>query len=107
MQDDRTKESARQAYETVDVDGWTARLTLLADPTRLRLLLCLHYMPGLNVQEVAAVTDVTPTVVSQSFRRPRANGWVVSEKSGREQIYRLADERLHSLLHTMGARHSH
>lgn len=89
----------------MDVDGWTSRLNLLADPTRLRILLSLHYMPGLNVREIAAVTDVTPTVVSQSLRRPRAEGWVVPEKSGREQRYRLADDRLHAMLHAMGAKH--
>lgn len=62
-------------------------------------------MPGLNVREIADVTDVTPTVVSQSLRRPRAGGWVVAEKTGREQRYRLADDRLHRMLHAMGAGH--
>jgi DNA-binding transcriptional ArsR family regulator len=104
-EDDRMPESARQGYETVDVAGWTERLALLADPTRLRVQLCLHYMPGLNVRQIASVTDVTATVVSQTLRRPRTNGWVVSEKAGREQLYRLADERLHAMLHAMGARH--
>ncbi|HVX09381.1 metalloregulator ArsR/SmtB family transcription factor [Humibacter sp.] len=106
MQDDHDPAAARRAYETVDIDGWTERFALLSDPTRLRLLLCLHYMPGLNVGQIANVTEVSPTVVSQSLRRPRGNGWVVSEKDGREQIYRLTDERLHAMLHAIGARHA-
>lgn len=97
--------AARRAFDAVDVDGWTARLNLLADPTRLKILLCLHYMPGLNVREIADATGVTATVVSQSLRRPRTSGWVSPGKTGREQKYRLSDEGLHAILHTMGAGH--
>lgn len=105
MEDEPDLAAARQAFAAIDVGGWTPRLNMLADPTRLKILLCLHYMPGLNVREIADVTGVTATVVSQSLRRPRTSGWVSPDKTGREQKYRLSDEGLHTILHAMGAGH--
>ncbi len=102
---DAMRDAARHVNQTVDVDGWTARLNLVSDPTRLRILLTLHYLPGLTVNDVARVARVTPTTVSQSLRRPRDLGWVVSDREGRLQRYRLVDDRLHALLHTMGGGH--
>ncbi|WAP51100.1 helix-turn-helix transcriptional regulator [Arthrobacter sp. ATA002] len=91
---------------TVDVQGWTARFDLMSDPTRLKLLLCLHFSPDSSVTRLAAAAGVSQTVVSQSLRPLRGREWVVVEKVGRERRYRLVDESLHVLLHTIGAPHS-
>lgn len=91
----------------VDVPGWSARFDLISDPTRLKLLLCLHFSPGLSVTRLAAAAGVPQTVVSQSLRPLRNREWAVVEKVGREHRYRLVDESLHTLLHTIGAPHAH
>ena len=92
---------------TVDVPGWAARFDLISDPTRLKLLLCLHFSPGISVTRLAAAAGVPQTVVSQSLRPLRDREWAVVEKVGREHRYRLVDESLHTLLHTIGAPHAH
>lgn len=91
---------------TVDVQGWAARFDLMSDPTRLKLLLCLHFSPEISVTRLAAAAGVSQTVVSQSLRPLRDREWAVMEKVGREHRYRLEDEALHTLLHTIGAPHS-
>lgn len=90
----------------VDVQGWAARFDLVSDPTRLKLLLCLHFSPEISVTRLAAAAGVSQTVVSQSLRPLRDREWAVVEKVGREHRYRLVDESLHTLLHTIGAPHS-
>ena len=102
-----TIEALADVPGVVDVQGWAARFDLISDPTRLKLLLCLHFSPGISVTELAAAAGVPQTVVSQSLRPLRNREWAVMEKVGREHRYRLVDESLHTLLHTIGAPHAH
>lgn len=100
-------DSVEDVPGTVDVQGWAARFDLMSDPTRLKLLLCLHFSPEISVTRLAAASGVSQTVVSQSLRPLRDREWVVMEKVGREHRYRLVDDSLHLLLHTIGAPHPH
>lgn len=105
--DGRTSgEAVAHALEAVDVAAWCTRFELISDPTRLQLLLCLHFSPGLTVTRLAAASGVSQTVVSQSLRRLRDRQWVEAAKEGREHHYRIVDDSLHRLLHVIGAPHS-
>lgn len=104
---DAVVEALADVPGTVDVAGWASRFDLISDPTRLKLLLCLHFSPEISVTRLAAATGVSQPVVSQSLRPLRDREWAVVEKVGREHRYRLVDESLHTLLHTIGAPHSH
>ena len=48
---------------------------------------------------------IRPQMV-QALRVLRQQGWVGSERVGRQVCYRLEDETVHDLLHWIGARHS-
>ncbi|MCC3283845.1 MULTISPECIES: ArsR/SmtB family transcription factor [Arthrobacter] len=97
---------AAHALGAVDVAAWCTRFELISNPTRLQLLLCLHFSPGITVTRLAAASGVSQTVVSQSLRRLRDREWVEAAKVGREHRYRIVDESLHRLLHVIGAPHS-
>ncbi|QBJ96122.1 transcriptional regulator [Rhodococcus sp. ABRD24] len=96
---------AAQALETPGIVGWANRFELLSDPNRLRLLLCLHYAPDICVTDLAAALGMTGTAVSHALRLLRQQGWVAAERSGRTVRYRLVDDTVHELLHTIGATH--
>lgn len=88
-----------------DLERWSRRFELLADPTRLRLLHHMHMHPGSPVNELAAAARISPTACSQSLRTLRHQGWVVAERDGRVMRYSLVDDTAHRLLHFMGDRH--
>ncbi|MFM1722660.1 MULTISPECIES: ArsR/SmtB family transcription factor [Rhodococcus] len=98
---------AAQALVTPDIAGWAGRFELLSDPNRLRLLLCLHHAPDICVTDLAAALGMTGTAVSHALRLLRQQGWVAAERSGRTVRYRLVDDTVHELLHTIGATHFH
>ncbi len=97
---------ASSALADVDIAGWTTRFDLLSDPHRLEILLSLHRAPGTCVSDLAAALNRSENAVSQALRVLRQQGWVGSERVGRQVCYRLEDEIVHDLLHWIGARHS-
>lgn len=88
-------------------DEWSARFKLLADPTRLRLLVALHYRgPGeATVSELAQATGVRVTTASSALQRLALAGVVRATRDGRAVRYRLVDERVHGLVHHLGGTH--
>ncbi|BAH50243.1 putative ArsR family transcriptional regulator [Rhodococcus opacus B4] len=98
---------AAAALHTPDIDGWAGRFELLSDGNRLRLLLCLHHAPDICVGDLAAALDMTGTAVSHALRLLRNQGWVSATRDGRSMRYRLTDDTVHELLHTIGATHYH
>ncbi len=97
---------AASALSDVDTVGWAQRFDLLSDPHRLEILLSLHRAPGICVSDLAAALGRSENAVSQALRVLRQQGWVLSERVGRQVSYRLDDETVHDLLHWIGARHS-
>ena len=97
---------AASALSDVDTIGWAQRFDLLSDPHRLEILLSLHRAPGICVSDLAAALGRSENAVSQALRVLRQQGWVSSERTGRQVSYRLEDEIVHDLLHWIGARHS-
>ncbi len=97
---------ATSALSDVDIAGWTTRFDLLSDPHRLEILLSLHRAPGICVGDLAAALGRSENAVSQALRVLRQQGWVCSDRVGRQVSYRLEDETIHDMLHWIGARHS-
>lgn len=92
--------------EIDDLEGWAGRFALLSDPTRLRLLFCLHRTGGLCVSDLAEAVGMSTSSVSHALRLLRERGWVRARRLGRMVVYELVDETVHDLLHRIGARHS-
>jgi len=92
--------------EIDDLEGWAGRFALLSDPTRLRLLFCLHRTGGLCVSDLAAAVGMSDSSVSHALRLMRERGWVSPQRDGRTITYHLVDETVHDLLHRIGAKHN-
>jgi len=94
------------ALADVDISSWTQRFDLLSDPNRLEILLSLHRVPGICVGELAEAVGRSENAVSQALRVLRQQGWVSSNRVGRQVRYQLDDQTVHALLHWIGAAHS-
>jgi len=84
-----------------DLDALRTRaeqFALLADPTRLTLLTCIHAAGPISVSDLAAATGINDTTVSQTLRHLRASHAVTTERDGRVVRYQLTDSAITSLL---------
>lgn len=81
------------------VGEWAQRFSVVADPSRLTLLVCIHYAKEICVSDLAAAAGMTDTAVSQALRLLRAHGLVTAHRTGRVVRYRLADATVHDLIH--------
>ncbi len=81
-----------------DVSGWAQRFKVLADPSRLTLLLCIHRAGPISVTDLAVAAGRNDSTVSQALRLLRAGGIVAARRDGRIVRYRLADEHIGGLL---------
>ena len=77
-----------------------------SDPTRLRLLFCLHRTGGLCVTDLADAVAMSTSSTSHALRLMRERGWVRARRTGRTVVYELVDETVHELLHHIGAGHA-
>lgn len=82
-----------------EVREWAQRFALLADPSRLTLLVCIHYAKEICVSDLAIVAAMSTTAVSQALRHLRAHGLVEADRTGKLVHYRLTDETAHHLIH--------
>lgn len=87
----------------VDVDAWSHRVGVLADPQRLRLCLAMHCSREICVTDLAAAAQMSESATSHALRLLRAEGVVAVRRVGRLAFYRLVDDALDGLLHAMGA----
>ena len=79
---------------------------MLADHTRLALLLCIHHAGEICVSDLAAATGVKDSTVSQALRLLRAHGVVGTRRDGRIIHYHLTEvERLRALLDCLPGAH--
>jgi DNA-binding transcriptional ArsR family regulator len=84
------------------VAAWADRFALLGEPHRLSVLLAVHHAGPIAVTDLATAAGLDDTTVSRILRLLRASGTVAADKDGRIVRYRLADERVASLLDQMG-----
>jgi DNA-binding transcriptional ArsR family regulator len=79
------------------VNAAVASLSMLAEPTRLRLLWALRD-GELGVSALAAAAGCSPTAASQHLAKMRMTGLVEQRAEGRARIYRLAGGHVRRLL---------
>ncbi|MGE3287486.1 MAG: ArsR/SmtB family transcription factor [Pseudonocardia sp.] len=77
---------------------WVKRFALMADPTRLTLLLCIRRAGEICVTDLAAAAQVRDTTVSQALRLLRVHEVVEPRRAGRVVYYRLVDDRIREVL---------
>jgi DNA-binding transcriptional ArsR family regulator len=71
--------------------------TLLADPTRVKMLWALRD-EALDVASLAAIAGCRPTVASQHLSKLRFAGLVEATRDGRRMLYRLRGGHVRALL---------
>lgn len=76
--------------EPSDAERVTSVLTLIADPTRMRLLFALDAAEELCVGDLALALDASEDAVGYGLRMLRTAGLVNRRKDGRMVFYRLA-----------------
>lgn len=74
-----------------------AMFSMLADPTRLKLLWLLG-SEELDVTTLAARARTSPTVASQHLAKLRLGGFVVQRTSGRRRLYSADGGHLRALI---------
>lgn len=79
------------------VQAAVVSFTLLADPTRVRMLWALRD-EQLDVSSLAAVAGCRPTVASQHLSKLRFAGLVDATREGRRMVYRLRGGHVRALL---------
>lgn len=79
-------------------------LSLLSEPSRLRVLYALDQVGELCVGDLALALDIGEDTVSYALRLLRTAGLVVARKDGRVVHYRLAPNFPEPLLHHCWAR---
>jgi len=87
---------------SLDVDSQYVELAaevfrLLADPTRIRLVLALRG-GELPVHRLAELTGKSPTAVSQHLAKLRWGRVVLTRQEGNKVYYRLADQHARTLV---------
>lgn len=87
----RVAEARVRMLDGAVVTDVAAQLSLVADVTRLRVLLALRNVKELCVGDLALALDATDDAVGYALRMLRTAGLVVTRKEGRVVYYRLAD----------------
>lgn len=77
----------------MDLDSWSARLKVLADATRVRLLALLE-REELTVAELSAVTRLAQPRVSTHLARLKESGLVRDRRAGVSAYYRFEEDPL-------------
>ena len=70
---------------------------ILADPSRLRILMCLQDQEEVCVTDLADRTGIGESAVSHALRLLRAYGIVEARREGRRMFYALVDEHVRVL----------
>jgi ArsR family transcriptional regulator, lead/cadmium/zinc/bismuth-responsive transcriptional repressor len=90
---------------TAEADELAAMFTLLADPTRAKILHALSLTEELCVCDLALAVGSTQSATSHQLRLLRNHRIVVRRRAGRVAYYRLADEHIRHVLDD-GLRHT-
>jgi len=94
----RACEAIEGLGEPEQVAAWAARFSLLSDPNRLALLLCIRHAGPISVTDLALATGMNATTVSQALRLLKTAQAVVGIRDGRVIRYRLADQTIGTAL---------
>ena len=100
---DRVCEAIAHLPDGETLHHWVTRFALLADPTRLALLMCIQHAGEICVSDLAAAVGVKDSTVSQALRLLRAHSVVATRRDGRTIHYHLTDEVIQALLSQLPA----
>lgn len=78
--------------------AWAGLFAVLADPSRLSLLLCIWNAGQICVNDLAVAAGMNDTTVSQALRLLRAHGLVAARRDGRLVRYELTNDTVRELL---------
>src|SRR5262249_60084272 len=98
IDDHRACEAIAALGDPEAVASWAQQFSLLADPGRLSLLVCIRAAGPISVTDLAVASGMNDTTVSQALRLLRAAGVVAAERGGRGIRYSLGGEGIGSLL---------
>ena len=87
---DRVTRARARLISAEDAARLSGQLSVMADPTRLRILYALDIGEELCVGDLALALDVNQDQVGYALRLLRAAGLVVTRKAGRVVYNRLA-----------------
>jgi DNA-binding transcriptional ArsR family regulator len=76
----------------------SARFAVLADLTRLKVLLCIKAAGPISVSDLAVAADLKDDATSQALRYLRTIQAVTAERDGRVMRYQIADTVIDRLL---------
>ncbi|MEU3274194.1 metalloregulator ArsR/SmtB family transcription factor [Saccharomonospora sp. NPDC006951] len=96
---ERVEAAVKGLGDRESVSRWAERFSVIADPSRLSLLVCIHYAGEICVSDLASAAGMSDTAVSQALRLLRAHGLVSAHRDGRVVYYRLTDATMHELIH--------
>lgn len=98
IDDHRACEAIAALGDPEVVAAWAQRFSLLGDPGRLSLLVCIRAAGPISVTDLAVAAGMNDTTVSAALRLLRAAGVVAAQRDGRIIRYSLVDEEIGSLL---------
>jgi DNA-binding transcriptional ArsR family regulator len=98
LDDHRVCEAISGIRDPVAIARWADRFSLVADPTRLTLLLCIAHGGPISVTDLAVAADMNDTTVSHALQLLRAAGAVAAHRDGRIIRYSLAEPEIARLL---------
>lgn len=90
-------------------DDWAPIFKALGDPTRLKLLVAMHYQGPANatVSELASLTGLRTATASAALKNLETSGIITAHREGREVRYHLVSENVHEMIHRLGGTHAH
>ena len=89
---DRVAQARSRLLGAEDASRLASLLSILADPTRTRILYALDTVDELCVGDLVMVLEASPDAVGYALRMLRTAGLVVNRRAGRVIYYRLADD---------------
>lgn len=87
---DRVARARARVPSREDADRLSSVLSLIADPTRARVLYALDVVEEMCVGDLALTLETTEDAVGYALRVLRTAGLVTNRKDGRVVFYRLA-----------------
>lgn len=98
---DQTSAISAALPDAQQIQPWIDRYSVLADRTRLTILLAVRAAGQICMSDLTAATRFRGPTISQALRLLRAHGMVARHRHGRRVHYQLADSRVRHLLDGM------
>ncbi|MDQ0093813.1 ArsR/SmtB family transcription factor [Paeniglutamicibacter psychrophenolicus] len=94
------------AASAPNMPDWIDVFALVADATRMKILIAMHAAPDSSVSQLASATALGANTVTQALATLHKAGVVSVRADGRYRRWTLTHPDVHRLLHQMQAPHS-